>query len=79
MPGWTASPNEDMDPNAGLHDSVAAVEWTKKYISLFGGNASRITVMGQSAGAGLINLMLTGNGGQGDCPFQQVSQKILPG
>lgn len=74
MPGWTASPEEGMDANVGLHDAVAAVEWTKKYISLFGGDPSQITVMGQSAGAGIMNLMITGEGGRGDCPFQQVSQ-----
>lgn len=74
MPGWTASPEEDMDANVGVHDTVAAVEWTKKYISLFGGDPAQITVMGESAGAGIVNVMVTGNGGKGDCPFQQVSQ-----
>jgi carboxylesterase type B len=74
MLGWTASPKEDMDANVGVHDTVAAVEWTKKYISLFGGDPSQITLMGESAAAGIVNVMVTGNGGQGDCPFQQVSQ-----
>ncbi|PGH11361.1 hypothetical protein AJ80_07152 [Polytolypa hystricis UAMH7299] len=49
--GWTSSPNEgDMDANASLHDSIAALEWTKKYISRFGGDPSRIPAFGQSAG-----------------------------
>ena len=66
-----------MDANVGLHDTVVAVEWTKKYISLFGGDPSQMTVMGQSAGAGIINLIITGEGGQGDCVFQQVRQTPL--
>jgi carboxylesterase type B len=61
-----------MDSNVGLHDAAAATEWTKKYISRFGGDPNQITVMGESAGGAIINLMLTGNGGQGQLPFQQV-------
>lgn len=76
MPGWTALPDSDMDPNVGLHDAVAAVEWTHKYISLFGGDPNQITVMGESAGGAIINLMLTGNGGRGKLPFQQVCLRL---
>lgn len=61
-----------MDPNVGLHDAFTAVEWTNKYIARFGGNPEQITVMGESAGGAIINLMLTGNGGKGYLPFQQV-------
>lgn len=67
-----ALPNSDMDSNIGLHDAVTAIEWTNKYITRFGGNPNRITVMGESAGGAIINLMLTGNGGRGNLPFQQV-------
>ena len=61
-----------MDANAGLHDGVAALEWTKKHISKFGGDPDRITAMGESAGATLINLMLVSNGGEGTLPFNKV-------
>ncbi|PGH18205.1 hypothetical protein AJ79_00543 [Helicocarpus griseus UAMH5409] len=80
--GWSSSPfEEDMDANVGLHDSVAAVEWTKKYIERFGGDPDRITVIGQSAGAGIINMMLTSNGGIGKLPFSKAilsSPGIMP-
>jgi len=37
------------DPtNFGLLDQRAAIEWVAKYISNFGGDPSRITVMGSS-------------------------------
>jgi carboxylesterase type B len=61
-----------VDPNVGLQDAVTAVEWTNKYIARFGGDPRQITVMGESAGGAIVNLMLTGNGGEGDLPFQQV-------
>lgn len=69
---WTTSLTEDMDANVGLHDGVAALEWTKKYISNFGGDPDRVTAIGESAGATLINLMLLSNGGEGTLPFSQV-------
>lgn len=62
--------------NAGLHDQRLALEWVKEYISLFGGNPNRVTVMGESAGGGSIVHQLAAYGGndnrgQGDLPFQQ--------
>ncbi|KAK2759967.1 hypothetical protein FQN54_002703 [Arachnomyces sp. PD_36] len=80
--GWMSSPYEEsMDANVGLHDGLAAVEWTKQYISRFGGDPERITVIGQSAGAGIINLMLTADGGKGELPFSQAvisSSSLMP-
>ncbi|KIX04941.1 uncharacterized protein Z518_05812 [Rhinocladiella mackenziei CBS 650.93] len=47
-----ASLGEDPAPsNYGFWDQRCALEWTAKNISLFGGNASNITVGGLSAGA----------------------------
>ncbi|KAK2806228.1 hypothetical protein FQN50_005953 [Emmonsiellopsis sp. PD_5] len=69
--GWASSASEDMDANVGLHDAVAALEWTQQYISKFGGDPEQVTVAGASAGAGLATLMLFGNGGEGKLPFQK--------
>jgi carboxylesterase type B len=67
-----ASPYEAMDSNVGVRDGEEALRWTKRYISKFGGDPDRITAMGQSAGAGLLNYLLVENGNNGALPFSQV-------
>lgn len=37
--------------NYGLYDQISAIKWVKNNISAFGGDADKITIMGQSAGA----------------------------
>lgn len=61
-----------MLPNAGMWDALAALEWTKKYISQFGGDPEKITAMGESAGGGIVDHMITAWGGNGNIPFHQV-------
>ncbi|KAJ5781944.1 uncharacterized protein N7518_010427 [Penicillium psychrosexuale] len=58
--------------NAALHDQRFALDWVYKNIHLFGGDATRVTVMGESAGAGSILHQITAYGGtRGAAPFQQ--------
>lgn len=40
--------------NYGLHDQLAALHWTNENIQAFGGNASQITIGGQSAGSASV-------------------------
>ncbi|PUU72351.1 Alpha/Beta hydrolase protein [Tuber borchii] len=71
--GWLSPANvTGIDANVGLHDSRAAMEWVEKYISKFGGSKDKVTVMGESAGGGVIMHTITSNGGEGKkLPFQQ--------
>ena len=77
--GWLSPSNAtDIDANIGLHDSLAAMEWVEKYISKFGGDKGKVTVMGESAGGGVIMHTITSNGGEGKkLPFQQVCLSLL--
>ncbi len=44
--------------NAGLLDLVAALEWVNKNIAAFGGDASNVTIFGQSGGGGKVSTLL---------------------
>jgi para-nitrobenzyl esterase len=48
--GWIA--------NCGLHDVVAGLSWVRREIAAFGGDATNVTVFGESAGAGVIAHLL---------------------
>ena len=76
--GWLSPANvTGIDANAGLYDSLAAMEWVEKYISKFGGDKGKVTVMGESAGGGVIMHTITSNGGEGKkLPFQQVYRSL---
>ena len=58
-------------PNAGLWDQRAALEWVQKYIALVGGDPNKVTVMGESAGAGSIIHHLVAQGGKLDPHFKR--------
>ena len=46
------------DLNAGFLDQIESLRWVKKNIAAFGGNPGRITINGQSAGGGSVQLHL---------------------
>ena len=49
-------------PNAGLLDAAFALQWIETHIHKFGGDRNKITVSGESAGAGaLLHLSLSPN------------------
>jgi para-nitrobenzyl esterase len=45
--------------NCGLLDQIAAIKWVVRNAAILGGDASRITLMGQSAGAHSIACLMT--------------------
>ncbi|KGO43537.1 Carboxylesterase, type B [Penicillium expansum] len=59
-------------PNAGLYDERLALEWVQRHITKFGGDPSRVTVMGVSAGGGSITMQLTAYGRAIRPPFAQI-------
>ncbi len=49
---------DDAPRNLGLQDAVAALHWVRAEIAAFGGDADRITLMGESAGGALVAALL---------------------
>ncbi|XP_026747790.1 bile salt-activated lipase-like [Trichoplusia ni] len=47
--------------NQGLKDQLLAIQWLKENIAAFGGDSNEITLMGQSAGAMCLDLLLYTN------------------
>jgi carboxylesterase type B len=56
--GFLALDDGVTNGNYGIQDAITGLEWVKKNIKAFGGNPSRITIYGSSAGASLVRAML---------------------
>ncbi|KAK5064832.1 hypothetical protein LTR84_000666 [Exophiala bonariae] len=56
--GFLAIPGTDIKGNFGIGDQIVALQWTIRNIANFGGDPARITIMGESAGAGSVRTLL---------------------
>jgi para-nitrobenzyl esterase len=63
--------------NRGLLDQVAALRWVQQEIAAFGGDSSRLTIFGESAGAGAVASLLVMPAATG--LFSQAIAQSVPG
>ena len=73
--GWLAGSyvEENALPNAGLYDQRLFLQWIQDYIGQVGGNASDVSVWGESAGASSILHHLILDGGKIDPLFRKAA------
>lgn len=56
--GFLALDDGITNGNYGLADQINALDWVRQHIADFGGDSDRITIFGQSAGAGSVRALI---------------------
>ena len=73
--GSKVSRDKTATSNAGLYDQRLALHWLQDNIAAFGGDPSRVTIGGQSAGSISVALQTTANGGHQGRLFRAAIQQ----
>jgi para-nitrobenzyl esterase len=57
-PALSAESPHNVSGNYALLDAIAGLQWVKRNVSAFGGDPTRVTIFGQSAGSQLVSKLM---------------------
>lgn len=64
-PALTADHPDEPKGNYGFMDQIAALQWVRENIGRFGGDPAKVTIFGESAGGGSVNMLLASPAARG--------------
>ena len=64
--GYATTEDEVLPGNLGMYDQVMALQFIQENIEAFGGDPSRVTISGESAGGGSVGLHILSPESAGD-------------
>ncbi len=64
-PGLTRENPTGQLGNYGIMDQIAALQWVRRNITAFGGDRNNVTLFGESAGAGSVQILMAAPGAAG--------------
>ncbi|CAH1153994.1 unnamed protein product [Phaedon cochleariae] len=78
--GFLSTGDEVISGNMGLKDQQFALKWVQTNIHLFGGDAAKVTIMGQSAGGASVtyHILSPGSAGLFRAAIAQSSSALCP-
>lgn len=63
--GFLSTKDEVIPGNAGLKDQQFVLKWVQKHIALFGGDPTKVSLIGQSAGGASVTYQMLSPGSKG--------------
>lgn len=68
--GFFSTGDSVIPGNAGLKDQLLALKWVQNNIAAFGGDISKVTIFGESAGGASVGYLIMSPAAKGVCPLK---------
>ena len=77
MTGFLSTEDSVMPGNLGLKDQTMALEWVQKNIHVFGGDKTRVTIFGESAGGASVHFQMLTPKSKGNIHYRMCDRLLL--